>query len=101
MIADIWISVGVTMASLAAVTIVLSLCLGMRGIPRSRAGVLVKILSAGCFQREDKTGDDWGYRLKSFGDVACAFADAMNRRSAAQSHAQSTSRRGCAKRRIA
>jgi len=99
--ADIWFSVGVTMASLAAVTLALSFCFGVRGIPRSRVGALVKILSGGCFQRPDKTSDDWGYRLQSFGDVACAFADAMNRRGAARSHVQPASGRGCDKRRMA
>jgi len=99
--ADIWFSVGVTVASLAAVAVAAHLFPIVRRIPRGRVEVLVKTLSAGCFQRADKTSDDWGYRLQSFGDLACAFSDAMNRRSAPQSPAQSMSRGVCNKRRMA
>ena len=94
--ADILFSAGVTVASIAAVGGAVYLFPGRRGMPRTRLEVLVKILSAGCSGRADKARDDWGYRLHSFGDLVYAFSDAMNREG--QSHAQSTSRRGCYKR---
>ena len=80
--ADIWFSVGVIVTSLVAVALPVYRSLGMRGIPRSRVEVLVKILSAARLRRADDARDDWGYRLQSFGDLACAFTDAMNRGSA-------------------
>jgi len=96
--ADIVFSVGVVVAWFAAVAVPVCLCHGTRGASRSRTEVLVKILSTGCLGRRDKACDGWGYRLQSFGDLACAFADAMNRGRTEVSHAESTSRRGCYKR---
>ena len=96
--ADIWFSVGVIATSLVAVAVSVYLSLGVRGIPRSRVEVLVKILSAGRLRRADDTRDDWGYRLQSFGDLACAFTDVMNRGSAGQSHTQSRPGWGSSKR---
>ncbi|MEK7952678.1 hypothetical protein [Luteolibacter soli] len=98
--ADIWFSAGVTVASLAAVAVAIHRSTGTRGIPRGRVGVLVKILSAARFQRSGEAREDWGCRLQSFGDVACAFADAMNDRgNAAPSHTEAASRGGSHERR--
>ena len=96
--ADILFSAGVVVAWSAAVAVPVYLFPGVRGASRSRTEVLVKILSTGCRGLRGKACDDWGYRLQSFGDLACAFADAMNRGDSNPSHAQSTSRRGCYKR---
>lgn len=95
MIADILFSWCIVIA-IAAVTWSVQFIPGMRGIPRRRIEGLVKRLSAGHSPQADEAGDDWGYRMQSFGDIAWAFADAMNRERAAQGRVKPirASRRG-------
>ena len=96
--ADILFSVGITVAACSAVAAGVCLVPGARGIPRSRVAVLVKILSSGGARKAGDAEGDWGCRLHSFGDLVCAFSDAMSRGSAPSSHGQSTSPGGCYKR---
>jgi len=81
MIADILLSWAIVIAIAA---VVVSVQFIVRGIPQRRVEVLVKRLSFGRSQQPGEAAEGWGYRLQSFGDIAWAFADAMNRGSASQ-----------------
>jgi hypothetical protein len=77
--ADILFSAGIAVGASGAVAVGACLGLGLRRTSRGRIAGLVKLLVVDRWRQADDAGDDWGYRLQSFGDIAWAFADAMNR----------------------
>ena len=97
MIADLLFSVGITVAAVFALAVGIDLFHGVRYIPRRRVGIIGKLLSAsgsltdrsggksgddGPSLETGGAGEDRGPRLRSFGDVVHAFAEAKLRKRA-------------------